>query len=248
MTAIRRRRLPRTARGLLDEAGPPATWQAAAIVVGTLIATVVAGVPGIGLVIPAGIVVSIACLPAILDVTGWRIRLAMAWLVAEQRRRGSGGMPRSVAAADRWLSEHPDASPLWRSGILVTAGRIPEARATIEAMTPKTDEDRAVVARMLAAIDGLRDGAVDPRAAIAAIELLPPAQQTYHRLSLAWATAWVEKTHGRPWRSAFAAAGHGLDVRAIPTRWLVLLSVYHLLLPICVTLVLAFWALIILTR
>ena len=144
--------------------------------------------------------------------------------------------------------DHPDAQPAPRASVLIMAGRPEEARALLESMAVETPEDRAIVARMLAAIDGLKQGWLDPRPALDAIDALPPEQRPYHRLSLAWSSAWIEKACRRPWRREFAAAARGIGREGIPTRWLVLLSIQQLLLPLCVAGVFGIWAVIIISR
>jgi hypothetical protein len=247
VTAVRRRLAHPVARGLLRDAGPPNPWQAAALWVGGIGGAVIASLPGMGLVIPAAFALAIVTIPAIADTDGWRIRLGMAWLAAEQNRRGRGGMPRSVAGAERWLVEHGDEEPL-RVSVLIAAGRLAEARALLESKRVKSSEDRAIVARMLASIDGIERGRVDPRLALDAIDELPPEQRRYHSLSLAWSTAWVEKANRRPWRREFAAASRGIGRQGIPTRWLIGLSIHQLVLPLCVAVVFGVWTLIIGSR
>jgi hypothetical protein len=248
VTAIRRRLPLRTARQLVGEAGPPASWQGAAVFLGAIVAVVVGTIPGAGFAVPALTWLAAAFIPAAVDTDGWRIRLGMAWLSAEQRRRGSGQLPRSPAAAEQWLVEHPDASARSRSTVLFTAGRPAEARAALESVDAVTDEDRASVARMLAAIDGLRSGTVETGESLAAIDRLQPAERTYHLLALAWSIAWVDRVNGRPWRRAFAAASRGIGTSGIPRRWLLAIAAYELILPICVAVVILVWAVIVASR
>ena len=237
MTAIRRRIAPAPARRLIRDAGPP-TWQdLLAIVLAGLIGAVVYVQPGLGLWPAILIALVITTIPAALDLDGWRIRRGMAWLAAEQRRRMSD-LPRTPADADRWLADSGESAPeLIRASILMMTDRLDEARALVDAFQPVTAEDQARRERLIAALDGMRSGTVDPSAAVAAIEALPPADQPYHRISLAWSTAWVAASNRRPWRAAFAEASRMIGRDSIPTRFLAWHAIQELLLPICLLVV-----------
>jgi hypothetical protein len=209
-----------------------------AFVVGGILAIAVVAVRGIGLAGAFALILIVVAVPSLVDVEGWRIRLGMAWLGAEQRRR-QADLPKTPAGADRWLARSVEtASPLTRASVELMAGRIPEARALIEAAPRDTPEDTARAARMLAAVDGLETGTVDPRAAQVAIDALPADARRYHRLGLAWSTAWVDSSHGRPWRRAFAEASRGIRPADVPARALVWYSVQELLAPVVVGIVL----------
>jgi hypothetical protein len=237
--ALRRRLAPAPARRLIRDAGPP-TWQdlLAMVLAGTIGALVYIQ-PGLGLWPAILVALVIATIPAALDVTGWRIRRAMAWLVAEQRRR-MAGLPKTPAGADRWLAGSGESAPeLMRASILMMADRLDEARALVDAFEPATAEDRARRERLIAALDGLRSGTVDPRAALAAIDALPPADQPYHRIALAWSTAWVASSNRRPWRAAFAEASRAIPPGGIPSRILAWHALQELLLPVCLLIVVA---------
>jgi hypothetical protein len=231
--ALRRRIAPAAARRLVRDAGPP-TWQdLLAIVLAVTLGAVVYLQPGLGLWPAILVALVITATPAALDRDGWQIRRGMAWLAAEQRRRMTD-MPRTPAGADRWLAGSGEAAPeLTRASILMMADRQDDARALVEAVVPSTPEDRARRERLLAALDGLRSGTVDPRAALAAIAALPPELQPYHRLGLAWSTAWVEASQHRAWRPAFAEASRALGRVEIPTRLLAWHGIHEFLLPIC---------------
>ena len=239
MIALRRRIAPAAARRLLRDAGPP-TWQdLVAIVLATTIGALVYVQPGLGMWPAIVVALLITTTPAALDVTGWRIRRGMAWLAAEQRRR-MAGLPKTPAAADRWLAGSGESAPeLMRASILMMANRLDESRALVDAFEPVTAEDRARRERLLAALDGLRTGTLDPRAALAAIDALPTDLQPYHRISLAWSTAWVDASNDRPWRAAFAKASRSVPRGGIPTRYLAWQAVQELLLPICLLIVVA---------
>ncbi|HEX5825459.1 MAG TPA: hypothetical protein VFY18_13455 [Candidatus Limnocylindrales bacterium] len=239
MRAIRRRIAPAPARRLLRDAGPP-TWQnVVAIVLAAAVGGFVYAQPGLGLWPTILIALVITTVPAALDLDGWRIRRGMAWLAAEQRRRMSD-LPRTPAGADRWLAGSGESAPeLTRASILLMTDRLAEARALVDAFQPATTEDRARRERLVAAFDGMRSGTVDPRGALAAIEALPPADQPYHRISLAWSTAWVNSSNRLPWRAAFAEASRTIGRVSIPARFLVWHAVQELLLPICLLIVFA---------
>jgi hypothetical protein len=239
MMALRRRLAPAAARRLMRDAGPP-TWQdLVAIVLAATIGALVYAQPGLGVWPAILVALVITTTPAALDADGWRVRLGMAWLVAEQRRR-MADLPRTPAAADRWLAGSGESAPeLTRASILMTTDRAGEARAVVDAFEPATAEDRARRERLVAALDSLRTGTVDPRAAEAAIDALPPDVQPYHRISLAWSTAWVDASRHRPWRAAFADASRGIDRSDVPTRFLAWQAFQELLLPICLLVVVA---------
>jgi hypothetical protein len=233
MTAIRRRLLPGTARRLFADAGPPRSW-----VIGSFAAAAVIGIvltaQGVSPPLIAVLVVLIVTIPAILDTDGWRIRLGMAWLALEQRRR-MPDLPRTPRAADQWLAQpNRTGTPLMRAAVLMTAGRNEDARQTLDAAPRDTAEERARIARMLAAIDGLETGTFDPAPVLAAIEELAPEARRYHRLSLAWSVAWVECTQRRPWRRAFAGASRGIRPSEIPARILIGLSLYEVVATLVV--------------
>jgi hypothetical protein len=232
---VRRHLPPAEARRLLRDAGPPNGW---------VFASFVAGAPMIGLAAvdsgPARLLCLIAglavlALPSVLDRDGWRIRIGMGWLAAEQRRRQQSplNMPRTPAGADRWLQQ-PAATEagLTQASVLMMAGRLAEARALVAVHQIADIEDRARVARLLAAIDGVDHGRIDPTAANAAIDALPPEARPYHRLSLAWSTAWVESSNRRPWRRAFAKAAEGIGTAGIPARYLAYGAFQELLAPV----------------
>jgi len=161
MTAIRRRLLPATARHLIADAGPPRPWIVGAFAVAAVLG-IVFTYQRVSPPIIAVLVVLIVTIPAILDTDGWRIRLGMAWLAREQRRR-MPDLPRTPRAADRWLAQHTTTdSPLLRASVLMTAGRNADARQTLEAAPRETAEERARIARMLAALDRLETGTLDP--------------------------------------------------------------------------------------
>jgi hypothetical protein len=223
----------------MRDAGPP-TWQdLLAIVLAATIGSLVYAQQGLGTWPAILVALVIVTMPAALDLDGWRIRRGMAWLAAEQRRR-MADLPRTSAAADRWLAGSGGSTPqLVRASILMMAGRLDEARALVDAFEPASAEDRARSERLRAALDGMRSGAVDPRAALVAIEALAPGDQPYHRISLAWSTAWVDASHHRPWRAAFAQASRRIGRGDIPTRLLAMQAFQELLLPIMLLVVVA---------
>jgi hypothetical protein len=235
--AIRRRIAPAAARRLLRDAGPPDWQNVLAIVLAVPIAALVYVQPGLGFWPAVLSVLVITTIPAALDLPGWRIRRGMAWLAAEQRRR-MADIPKTPAGADRWLAgSGGSASELMRGSMLLMADRLDESWALVEAFEPATPEDRARRERMLAALDGMRSGTVDSSAARAAIEALPAADRPYHRISLAWSTAWVDASNHRQWRAAFAEASRSIPRDGIPTRFLAWQALQELLLPICALIV-----------
>jgi hypothetical protein len=235
---------PATGRRLLRDAGPPNRWVLISFVAGVPFLAVAGAVGGPLRLLLIVAFLAILVIPSILDRDGWRIRIGMGWLAAEQRRRLKHlpRLPRTAAGADRWLAR-PEASGagLVQASVLMIAGDLGEARRLVEAH-PVTDvEDRARVERMLAALDGLERGRLDPAAANAAIAELPESVQPYHRLSLAWSTAWVDAANGRPWQRAFAEAATGFDGAGIPARYLGYAALQEFLAPLCgLAVVLAF--------
>src|SRR5262249_6970640 len=122
--------------------------------------------------------------------------------------------------------------PFLRATVLMTAGQTDAARAQLDGIAPRDAEETARRLRMLAAVGGLETGTIDPPAANAAIDALPPAQQRHHLSSLAWSTAWVDSIQRRPWRPAFAAACRGTPIGEVPVRYLVWVAFQELLAPI----------------
>ena len=216
--SLSRHLAPPTARRLLRNAGPPIGWDLAALLPGAALVAlaVTPGTPRVPLLVGAIVVFA---LPALLDRTGWRVRLGMAWLAVEQRRRAQH-LPRTPAGADRWL-DRTDASEagLTQVSVLLMAGRFDDARRALDAFEPATPEDRVRVVRMRAALDGMQRGVVDPTEAEGAIATLPAELRPYHRLSLAWSVAWVDAAARRPWRERYAAAAAGLRWSDIPIRF-----------------------------
>jgi hypothetical protein len=210
----------------------------AGFVIGGVVSIVLDLMVGISLAVCLEIVLVAVAVPSVLDVDGWRIRLGMAWLALEQRRRQSD-LPRTADGAERWLARSRDSvSPLTRASIELMAGRVAEARALVVAAPRDDPDDAARVARMLAAIDGFETGMVDQATARAAIEALPAERRRYHLLSLAWSTAWVDSIHRRPWRHAFSEASRGIAPTEVPLRALIWITIVELLAPIVVGVIL----------
>ena len=162
MTALRRRLAPAPARRLVRDAGPPTAWVAVAFVIGGLAGFAIDLTRGIGLAGFLAVLLVAVTVPSLVDVDGWRIRLGMAWLAVEQRRRQSD-LPRTSAGAERWLARSGEsASTLTRASVELMAGNVAAARTLIEAAPRDEPEDAARVARMLAAVEGLETGNVDP--------------------------------------------------------------------------------------
>lgn len=220
-------------RRLLRDAGPPPGWAIVALIIGSALITLATTQSGAGRLVLVLLGLAVLTAPSIIDADGWRIRLGMAWLAAEQRRRMAGfpRMPRTQAGAERWL-EQPAAADtgLTQASVMTMTGQTREARELVRAYRAETAEDRARVERMLAAIDGMETGHVDPTKALTAIDALDADARRYHLLSLAWSTAWVEASHKRPWRRAFAAASAGVRPAGIPARYLGYAAFQQLLL------------------
>jgi hypothetical protein len=208
----------------IRNAGPP-IWQViVAIVVGGLLdaMVVVASrdvLPLVAYVIPPGLLTFIV---SIVDQDGPTIRSALAFVGLEQRRRAASiRLPLTKDAADRWLStEHPEATPFDRAGILITAGRHTDALATLESVVPSTDVDRVRLIRLRASAGAVvhGDGDLDLDAIRAAAAALPDAERKYHVVSAAWTQAWLDITRKRPWRSRFLAVAREWGPYAIPPR------------------------------
>ena len=233
MTAIRRRLLPAQARRLVRDAGPPNWWAGLAFVGGGLLGTVLYGMDRVSF--PGGVTVLLLAVtvPGLLDRTGWRARIGMAWLALEQRRR-MPDMPRTPAAAEQWLREHPDAPLHRRAPALMTAGRDDDALALLNAARPETPEDRARATLVRATLVGLQSGEIDVPLVRSAIADLPADETRYRELALAWSIAWVDSLHGRPWRNAFVAASEGVPASDIPRRWLAGIALQQLVATVAV--------------
>lgn len=220
-------------------AGPPVRWLVAAAVAG-LVVVIGMSIAGIrqptSLVAVPALAFAIACL---LDRDGWRIRMATGELAALQRRRWtSGRLPADPMSAAAWLAANPEASPLDRAAVLVTAGRFAEAGAVIDSAIGETSEDVVRLARLrltVAAATGVT--ALDPET-VEAFERLPElalvtdAERRYQLLSLAWSMAWLQIRADGPWRPAFADALRRLGPFRPPWRYLLFHAIQQFALPI----------------
>ena len=124
------------------------------------------------------------------DRDGPVIRAAMAYVGLEQLRRATSGsrLPITPSAADRWLDEpHPEASALERASVLLTAGRLADAKAAADAFEPASTLDRVRQLRMRASVAA----AMSPTADLdidsirAAAAPLPDEERRYHVVSAA---------------------------------------------------------------
>ena len=234
-------------------AGPPPIPTAVAIVGGVALAGVIwlvryeDGPPWLAFgLIPGTLTAALA----VADRDGWRIRAAIATVGLEQVRRwgGAGSMPRTVAAAERWLADpaRADEPPLRRVSVMTVAGRWDAARAALMGIEPRDDIERASRMRLLAVIDGRAAGRIDEapvRAELDALDL-PPAERRYQRLSLAWSQAWLDIVARRPWRRPFADAIRGLGPFALPARVRLIIAIQQLAAPIACVLAVAIMAMV----
>jgi len=120
-----RRRLPAAApRRLMRDAGPPTLWDVGAMLAGLPFLVLAIASSGATRLLAVVVWLVVLAIPAILDRVGWRIRIGMAWLAAEQRRRlGPVRLPRTPAGADRWLNQPAAAETgLVQATVLMMAG------------------------------------------------------------------------------------------------------------------------------
>jgi len=223
----------------IRRAGPPISWLAVAGAAG--IAAVVglyfAGVrgPTILIAVPA-VAFALACL---FDRDGWRIRMATGELAALQRQRWSRGrLPADMLSAEAWLLGNPDAPVLDRAAVMVTAGRLVEARRMTDGAAGSTPEDAVRLARMRLTIDAALAGVAPDGVAIEAFERLPALaklaepERRYQRLSLAWSIAWLQIHADRPWRAALVEAVRDLGPFRPPRWYIAFHAVQQYALPI----------------
>jgi len=241
VNAIRRIKARRTAPAYraIVRAGPST---ASLVTSGAVALVVVAGLYVIGvrdrtLLIAVPLVAfTVACLA---DRDGWRVRMATAELVALQRNRWTvGPLPTDPMSAEAWLQANPDAPGSYRSAAMVTAGRLPEALALIEAAVAQTPEEALHIARLRLTIDArLGETALD-RQGIEAFLRMPElstvneAERRYHRLSLAWSEAWIQIHAGRTWREGFLSSLRSLEPFSPPTRYVAFHAIQQFALPI----------------
>lgn len=220
-------------------AGPPVRWLVAAGVVGlaSVVVLALAGVrdPIVLVALPL-IAFTVACL---LDRVGWRIRMATAELAALQRMRWTRGrLPADPLSAEAWLVANPEAPVLDRVAVMVTAGRMAEARQLAAGAVATTPDDAVRLARMRLTVDAALAGVAPSRAAVEAFERLPELaaiavpERRYQRLSLAWSIAWLEIHAKRPWRTALAQALRDLGPFRPPLRYVAFHAVQQFALPI----------------
>jgi hypothetical protein len=232
-----RRRTP-SARAMRD-AGPPIQWLA--------IAAVLSVVP-IVLFFAAGVedVTPLLALPFLafalvgrLDRDGWRIRLAMAELAIRQRAHWTWGtLPVDPVSTEAWLAAYPNAPPEARASVMATAGRYGDARALVAAA--KADAPVGVVRLARLRIAFAAEDAGDHSIANALevfdgtpeLRELPPAEQRYQRLSLAWSMAWLRVRSGDAWRDELAAAVRAFAPFRVPMRVRVFLVIQQYALAI----------------
>ena len=241
MEAVRRfnsRRRSPSIRALRD-AGPPIRWLIAAGG-GSLLLVIVLFVVGVRdnrVLVALPFFVFVAVCAA--DRRGWRIRAATAEVAARQRERWQwGALPIDPLAADAWLAAHGDAPPEVRASVLATAGRHEEARALLERATPGTalDQVRLERLRILFAAEEAEDRSIDNALArleqVPALADVPPDEQRYQRLSLAWSISWLRIHAGERWRDDFAEAVRPFAPFRVPPRFLVVHAIQQYALPI----------------
>jgi hypothetical protein len=232
-----RRRSP-SIRALRD-AGPPIRWLIAAGI-GSLLLVIVLFVVGVRddrvlVALPFFVFVGVCAA----DRRGWRIRMATAEVAARQRERWQwGALPIDPLAADAWMAAHADAPPEERATVLATAGRLDEARAVLERATPVTALDgvRLERLRILFSADEAEDHSIDNALArleqVPALTDVPPDEQRYQRLSLAWSISWLRIRAGEPWRDDFAEAVRPYAPFRVAPRYLLVHVIQQFALPI----------------
>jgi hypothetical protein len=241
VNAIRRIKARRTApayRAIVD-AGPST---ASLVMSGAVALVVVVGLYAIGvhdrtLLIAVPLVAFIvACLA---DRDGWRVRMATAELAALQRNRWTQGtLPTDPISAEAWLQANPEAPGSYRSAAMVTAGRLPEARAMIDAAVAQTPEEALQIARLRLTIDArLGETALDRQGVEAflrmpELSMVTEAERRYQRLSLAWSEAWILIHAGRTWRGGFLSSLRSLEPFNPPIRYVAFHAIQQFALPI----------------
>ena len=210
----------------IRNAGPPTSW----LVIGGVLSVIpigllyVAGVRHIERVLAVPFLVFM--LVAWLDRDGWRIRMALAEVASEQRRRWRWGtLPVDPTTAEAWLETHRDAPPEVRASVMTTAGRGAEARALLEAAKSADGADAIRFARLriLFAAEDAGDHSIAD--ALGRLEAspgfldLPADERRYQRLSLAWSIAWLRIRSREPWRRELATALRALAPFRAPRRY-----------------------------
>jgi hypothetical protein len=209
----------------MRNAGPPTRWLAIAAVL-SAIPIVLLYLVGVDDVTPLLALPFLAfALVGRLDRDGWRIRLAMAELALRQRAHWTWGkLPVDPISAESWLAVHPDAPPEARASVMATAGRYADARALVAAAKAETPVGAVRLARLRTAFAAEDAGDHSIANALEILDRtpelreLPPAEQRYQRLSLAWSMAWLRIRSGDAWRAELAAAIRAFAPFRVPMR------------------------------
>ena len=210
----------------LRDAGPPTSWLAVSAVCCFIPIAVlyIAGVDNVAALLAVPFLVF--AIVARLDRDGWRIRMALAEIAYQQRRRWRWGtLPVEPMTAGAWLSAYPDAPPEVRASVMTTAGRDAEARAVLQASNaePPADAVRFARMRILFAAEDAGDHSIAD--AVAALDrapgfgALPPEERRYQRLTLAWSMAWLRIRSSEPWRHELATVLRPLAPFRAPRRY-----------------------------
>jgi len=182
---------------------------------------------------------------AVRDRDAWLARSAIAWLALEQRRRWGPSLPTTPGAAERWLNSAAatEAAPLVRAGVLISAGRLDDAQAELNAIEPTTDLDRLRSLRLHETLETIahaeRD--VDVSAIRAAAASVSAEDRRYNLLAAAGSQLWKDITRRRPWRDRFATTAREFAPYAIPVRVRLALAIQQLTMPMAIA---AIWLIV----
>lgn len=235
-------RLRSPARRAVSDAGPPDRWVSAGFGLAVLMIAVgwfsgtLRDVPWpLWAVIP----VTILTVVGFLDRDGWNIRRATAYVALQQRARWVGGpIPRGPTASLAWLDDPANAAAdgLQRVSMLIAVGNLTAAQATLDAYEPNTGVHVAAVARLHAHLRALQTGTIDMAPILAATEGLSEEERRYQLTAAAWAQAWMDIEAYRPWRERFATAVRGLGPHPVPRRFVAVIGMQQLAVPIATVL------------
>jgi hypothetical protein len=233
----------------LRDAGPPTTWLVASAVL-CLVPIVLLAIAGVDVVPLLAVPFLVFALVGWLDRTGWRIRMALSEVAAQQRRRWTWGtLPVDPETANTWLATHPEAPPEVRASVMTTAGRDADARALLDAAIPGAAGDAVRFARLRILFGAQDAGDHSIADALARLEAtpgfgdLPADDRRYQRLSLAWSMAWLRIRSGDPWRHELATVLPPFAPFRVPGRYRLFHLIQQYALAIAYALALAItWA------